>query len=59
MPSELADAGQDVVGGLGPDEGGTAGVVRGDKLVNGRFKVADAARRVAVASWSARRTNAQ
>ena len=41
-PSEASDARQDLVGGLGPDEGGAAGVVRGDELVNGGLEGADA-----------------
>ena len=40
--SEASDARQDLIGGLGPDEGGTPGVVRFDELVNGRFQGVDA-----------------
>ena len=41
-PSEPSDACQDLVGGLGPDEGGATVVVRRDELVNGGCEGADA-----------------
>jgi len=40
---EAGDAGEDLVGGLGPDEGFGGVVMRGNELADGGFELGDAA----------------